>query len=1161
MRVNKLNLAAFGPFTDRMLEFSEEGLHIVYGHNEAGKSSALRGLKALLYGIDERTLDNFLHANEKLRIQGHLQTADAQECVFVRRKGRKNTLLDPDGKVLNEQMLTPFLQNVTAEWFETLFGIDHQALVRGGQEILEQKGEVGQALFSAALGSRTLVVRTRLDDEADGLFRPKGSKQTINSAVRSYKDIKKDIRECSLSSSKWVEHRRKLTRTTTELEETKSKLGEKRLEKNRLQRIQRVLPKLARFRERAQELESLHDVVILPEDFANRRQKAVSALGAHQAIVDQSTSRLKGLQEQFEELSINQALLEQAENIEAIHARLGVYRTALQDRPDLEAETRQLLADAKSILKEIRPDIELKGIEKLRPILTKQQIVSDHSGKNTELNGRVENAESNLRKAKRSLEAAHKARDEIPESAPTDALHRAIVAARKRGELDALIQTHQSQLSNLRTECDDSLARLPLWAGELEEVVGLALPNKENIDRFRQDYEKISDRISRLEEKKEELIDSLQNTSRGINEIEGAGEVLTEADLTNARAERDKVWRLLRLQWLDGEAVSARASDYQGEGALPDVFEKRLTISDEVSDRLRREADRVQNLANLQASHEHEQEQSKRVSDQIGTEKTKKDQLDADWQRLWAPCQIDPHTPREMRAWLGDFEELRGRVERLNELRNEADELEQNRREHIRQLNEQLTGLGGTASTSVELETLLLECEVLAKRLNDSRSKRDLLSREAKKQEAEVESSNEEHQLAIGELGTWKGEWRQLMQSLGLNSETSPSEAGVFIEKLRILFSKQDEAEGLQFRIDAMDKEVAAFRKQVGLIVLEVAPKLGDLPEDQACVRLNSLLSENRQEQTRRQQIEEDIEGAKAEIENSNVSIQTVKKKLDALCREAKCDNQDQLVTAETCSAERLRIQEAFASIKREILEAGEGSTIAELEVQAKDSDPDSLPGQIEELTNEIGDDLERRQTDLATRMGSEQTELKRMDGNDQAARFADDAQAVLATIRSGAERYVQVKLAGKILRDQIERYQQENQGPLVKRASEYFATLTLDSFESLNTGFNEKDEPVLIGCRPGGERVKVEGMSSGTRDQLYLALRLASLEKFMESSKPMPFIVDDILVDFDDDRSKAALNVLAKLAKKTQIILFTHHSRLVEQARGVNGPVQVQEL
>ena len=83
--------------------------------------------------------------------------------------------------------------------------------------------------------------------------------------------------------------------------------------------------------------------------------------------------------------------------------------------------------------------------------------------------------------------------------------------------------------------------------------------------------------------------------------------------------------------------------------------------------------------------------------------------------------------------------------------------------------------------------------------------------------------------------------------------------------------------------------------------------------------------------------------------------------------------------------------------------------------------------------------------------------------------------------------------------------------------------------------------------------------MSSGTRDQLYLALRLASLEKYMENAEPMPFIVDDILVDFDDRRSQAALQALAALAEKSQVILFTHHSRVVEQARTLQNSAHVQ--
>ena len=70
MRLKRLDLKAFGPFTDRTLEFDSKapGLHIIYGPNEAGKSSSLRALKALLYGFPERTSDNFQHPNDQLLV-------------------------------------------------------------------------------------------------------------------------------------------------------------------------------------------------------------------------------------------------------------------------------------------------------------------------------------------------------------------------------------------------------------------------------------------------------------------------------------------------------------------------------------------------------------------------------------------------------------------------------------------------------------------------------------------------------------------------------------------------------------------------------------------------------------------------------------------------------------------------------------------------------------------------------------------------------------------------------------------------------------------------------------------------------------------------------------------------------------------------------------
>lgn len=1161
MKIRTLNLAAFGPFTERELAFNEVGLHIVYGPNEAGKSSALRGLKALLYGIDERTIDNFIHANDKLRIYGQLQNNE-RELAIGRRKGRKNTLLSPDGEALDEQALAPFIRGVTPELFASLFGIDHQALVQGGNEILEQKGEVGQALFSASLGSHALhAVLGDLDDSAKNLFLPAGLKPLINSAIRTYSELRAEIKKCSLSSREWDEHRRTLARTEEELKRIQAELADNRTEINRLQRIQRVLPKLSKRRELFRELELLGDVVILHDDFSGRRRKAVNALETAQAIVDKATPRLEGLQQQLARLSTNDALLEQAENIEDLHARLGGHRKAKQDRPHLEAETRQLLADAESILKENRPDLEFKDIEQLRPVLAKRQAIATLGSKAPVLNVAAEQAETSLRETEKRLQAAREERDEIAESGSTGALHSAITAARKQGELDASIQSTQSQLASQKAECDDNFSRLTLWQGELDEVARLALPSRESIRQFEESYADLSKRIQRLEEKKDELIDALQDTSQRLDEIERVGKVPTEVSLKQARTERDAIWQLLRRQWIGNEDVSVEASEYQSEGILSDAFENRLASADEVSDRLRREADRVHTLASLQAKREGGQQQAQTVAEQLEATSAVKVQLDSDWQKLWAPCEIDPRTPREMRAWLDAFEKLRDQVAQLNLLRQKETELEQSRSTHIQRLNAQLMYLKRVASTSNELEIVLLECETLAGQLDEAKRKRDSLSKEVKDRESEVELLNEEHRLATEALEAWKAQWAAQMQSIGLLSETAPSEVDDFFENFRSLFSKLGEVEKLRIRINAIDEDAAIFQTQTEAMVATIAPELGDIPADDAVVRLNALLSENRSRQTKRQQIEEQVEQATQEIQDSNASIQTMTDRLDALCVEAKCDDHSLLEGAERRSSDYLRIRAAIDSIEQEILDAGEGSTIAELEAQAEGIDPDSLPGLITELRNKIEDELEPKRTELASAKGREEKELELMDGSDQAAILADQAQATLASIRSDAERYIQVKLAGKILRDQIERYRQENQGPLVKRASEHFSALTLGSFDGLMTDFNERDEPILAGIRSGGERVIVEGMSSGTRDQLYLALRLASLEKYMESSDPMPFIVDDILVDFDDARSQAALNSLAKLAERTQVILFTHHSRVVEQTKNLDAVTNIQEL
>ena len=192
MEIRRIDFVAFGSFTNKSLVFDKKkaGLHIIYGSNEAGKSTALRGLNALLFGFHPKTPDNFKHDYKQLRIDGYLRLSNGSELEFARYKRMRKTLQTIDGELLEDKVLLPYLQGVTQELFENLFGIDHPALVKGGKDILEQKGDTGQALFSASIGSQSIhAVTEKLESEACALFLSSGQKPVINSSIKEFKEL------------------------------------------------------------------------------------------------------------------------------------------------------------------------------------------------------------------------------------------------------------------------------------------------------------------------------------------------------------------------------------------------------------------------------------------------------------------------------------------------------------------------------------------------------------------------------------------------------------------------------------------------------------------------------------------------------------------------------------------------------------------------------------------------------------------------------------------------------------------------------------------------------------------------------------------------------------------------------------------------------------
>jgi len=78
--------------------------------------------------------------------------------------------------------------------------------------------------------------------------------------------------------------------------------------------------------------------------------------------------------------------------------------------------------------------------------------------------------------------------------------------------------------------------------------------------------------------------------------------------------------------------------------------------------------------------------------------------------------------------------------------------------------------------------------------------------------------------------------------------------------------------------------------------------------------------------------------------------------------------------------------------------------------------------------------------------------------------------------------------------------------------------------------------------------------MSTGTADQLYMALRVASVEDYLDRADALPFVADDLFINFDDARAEAGFEVLGQLASKTQVLFFTHHQHLMEIAERTLG-------
>lgn len=246
--------------------------------------------------------------------------------------------------------------------------------------------------------------------------------------------------------------------------------------------------------------------------------------------------------------------------------------------------------------------------------------------------------------------------------------------------------------------------------------------------------------------------------------------------------------------------------------------------------------------------------------------------------------------------------------------------------------------------------------------------------------------------------------------------------------------------------------------------------------------------------------------------------------------------------------------REALTAAEAEAARGGEGHALDALDAQWRAADPDAVAARADAL-GPLLVDANARVAAAAEAAGDAKRAFAALDlpGGD-AAGAAGDTEQARAEMAAQAEAYLLKRAQALTLRWAIERYRQERQDPLLVRASALFRRLTLGRFAELRIDYDAAT-PRLLGVRDDGRQaIDVEAMSDGTADQLFLALRLAAAEQSVAAGVRLPFLADDLFINFDDDRARAGFEALSELAATTQVLFFTHHAHLADIARDVAG-------
>jgi uncharacterized protein YhaN len=1146
LKITSLLLARYGHVSDVELQFAPDvGLHIVLGANEAGKSTALAAIADALFGFPDRTPYAFLHDRKDLRVGIGLHAADGRGLTFFRRKGRQDTLRDAEGAPLPDSAIAAFLAGASRERFTEMFGMDGAELRRGGAAILEFKGEIGQSLVQAY--SRRQNARgalASLNEQALALYGDRRGGRAFHSAAEKFRSAKQDLDERAVRPADYDQAVQRRAACVAARDANAAEMQLLDAERARLDRIRRTTPaRLALERYRA-DLAALGNVRPMPPDAEARRATAIQAREILLRTLEREMEAQAEDTALLRTLHADEAILAQGDTVSDLLADLNRIGSALRDREIQRLEA----AGARTRAEEAGRRLGLSGdaeamLARMPGDLVRaaaQRAIKEH----TQLSTRAQEHGAELERASAALEAARALLAAAPAPGPAEALLAAIEWAKAEGPIDAQIAQAEEDHEQSRLGLEAARRDLPFWTGTVQALADCKLPLAAAASQAEVALAAAALEAADRRRDADTLTASLLLVAAEKAGLLAAGQPPTAEAIAAARLRRDRAWRLIRRQLLEGGAPPGPAELDDLPANLADALAQLIADADALADRRAGEAARVAAFEQCLADEARTRRQLETAQAALEEAAARQADAQAAWQALWQQAGVAPGDPASMREWrarrdtvltcLRDADRKAAALGRLRARRDAA-------REH-------LAAVLPDAAPQPGLAPLLRAAERRRQAHEDTQRRHEDAARAVAEAERRLGSIETRRAALAGKTLAWRAAWSPISASLGLPPDTG-AEAGADALGIWTELDRHEAAwRTAGNRVEAMTADIEAFAARAKACVAACAPDLAAETMDSAVRALATRLAASRAAAAKRAELDARMGARGVRLKTLEADLAAAEDSLLALRALAGAADdaalQDAIARARAAAALALTIGEREAELRR----LDDGLSVAALAAEAGREPPELLPARIEAI------DARRRaiaaeNEAFAKTLMEVEGKLAAMERGLDAAEASQRMQDAAAEAQEIATRYVRLRLAHTLLRAGLDRFRREQQAPLLAKAGALFAALTGGRYERLATDETEDGRMVVVGLRPDGTHCPAERLSEGTRDQLYLSLRLAAIGMHAAHAESLPFIADDLLASFDDTRARAALRVLADFSKVTQTILFTHHAHIAEMA------------